>query len=191
MSLQDTYQSRKNLLASNLTSMGVTASGTEGLTTLANKISNIPLIKYGVFSCPLTTTLYNVFYEIPSIITNYEINGTFNSTNATRFSLVIKDSIANQDGNNQIRIGVHDQKDALKFENGTVSILTRSGGTYTSNTDIEFKLRHENGTFSFYTDGVFLGTLTHSNYSDLKYVCMLSYGATKTVTITNLKISRL
>lgn len=45
MSLQDTYQSRKNLLASNLTSMGVTASGTEGLTALINKVLDIPTIE--------------------------------------------------------------------------------------------------------------------------------------------------
>lgn len=45
MSLKDTYQSRKNLLAQNLTAMGVTASGTEGLTTLINKVLDIPTIE--------------------------------------------------------------------------------------------------------------------------------------------------
>ena len=42
MSLSSTYQSRKNLLAQNLTTMGVTASGTEGLTTLIDKVLDIP-----------------------------------------------------------------------------------------------------------------------------------------------------
>lgn len=45
MSLKDTYQSRKNLLASNLTAQGVTASGTEGLTSLINKVLDIPVIE--------------------------------------------------------------------------------------------------------------------------------------------------
>lgn len=41
MSLRETYQSRKNLLAANLTQQGVTASGSEGLTTLINKVLEI------------------------------------------------------------------------------------------------------------------------------------------------------
>ena len=41
MSLTETYQSRKNLLAANLTQQGVTASGNEGLTTLINKVLDI------------------------------------------------------------------------------------------------------------------------------------------------------
>ena len=41
MSLQETYQSKKNLIAYNLTQKGVQASGTEGLTSLANKILDI------------------------------------------------------------------------------------------------------------------------------------------------------
>ena len=42
MSLISTYQSRKTLLAQKLTDKGVTASGSEGLTTLINKIDDIP-----------------------------------------------------------------------------------------------------------------------------------------------------
>jgi len=41
MTLSNTYQSCKNSLASKLTNKGVTASGSEGLTTLINKIDNI------------------------------------------------------------------------------------------------------------------------------------------------------
>lgn len=41
MSLQSTYQSVKNIIASNLTTKGVSANGSEGLTTLANKINDI------------------------------------------------------------------------------------------------------------------------------------------------------
>lgn len=41
MSLRETYQSRKNLLAANLTRQGVSASGDEGLTTLINKVLDI------------------------------------------------------------------------------------------------------------------------------------------------------
>ena len=41
MSLQETYQAKKNLIAYNLTQKGVQASGAEGLTSLANKILDI------------------------------------------------------------------------------------------------------------------------------------------------------
>lgn len=46
MSLRETYQSRKNLLATNLRQKGVTASGTEGLTTLINKVLDINTISF-------------------------------------------------------------------------------------------------------------------------------------------------
>ena len=41
MTFSQTYLSRKNLIATNLTAKGVSAQGTEGLTTLANKILQI------------------------------------------------------------------------------------------------------------------------------------------------------
>ena len=41
MSFIENYQSRKNLLASNLQNKNVDASGTEGMTTLINKINDI------------------------------------------------------------------------------------------------------------------------------------------------------
>ena len=49
MSLASTYQSLKNSLASKLTSKGVTASGTEGLTTLIGKIDDIKFVDNGIF----------------------------------------------------------------------------------------------------------------------------------------------
>ena len=41
MTFSETYLSRKNLIATNLTAKGVSAQGSEGLTTLANKILQI------------------------------------------------------------------------------------------------------------------------------------------------------
>ena len=62
MSLQLTYQSRKDLIASNLTSQGVTASGSEGLTRLANKILDIdtPTVLYNDDSTTDNSSNYNL-----------------------------------------------------------------------------------------------------------------------------------
>lgn len=46
MSLQETYQSRKELIAENLMEKGISADATEGLTTLANKILDITATEF-------------------------------------------------------------------------------------------------------------------------------------------------
>lgn len=121
MSLQDTYQSRKNLLASNLTAQGVTASGSEGLTSLIDKVTDISgggsnkieitankyILSYANSETSTITATYTegagYTLEIYNAHTNVKLGDmtdagsgtytyTYNSTGYGNISLIVKES---------------------------------------------------------------------------------------------------
>lgn len=143
MSLQDTYQSRKNLLASNLTSMGVTASGTEGLTNLIEKINSIPTIsitKQAFFTMEEQTiavwngtqcnTIDSTMFPIITIPTNWSLEWEWkaNSNNSYTYGRIGIVPYANLSNGNPQRT-IHFQYDT---ENGSGELCYGNRSTSTN-----------------------------------------------------------
>lgn len=113
MSLQDTYQDCKDLIATNLTTMGVTSvTGEDGLTTLANAILDVPsggsqtltltsnktiLSKYDSETCTLTATLTGGTIE-GQTITFYKGSTSIGTATTDNTGVATKTYTSNADG---------------------------------------------------------------------------------------------
>lgn len=151
MSLKSTYQSRKNLLAQNLTTMGVTSSGTEGLTTLIDKVLDVP--QQGLIihedTNTYTTSPSNLNIDLP-ITKNFKVSFEINYTNSSSSYINLNFEKQN-DSNNYIFIGKNNNNNTLSIYQHTTGGNQYLGGVGegTTNTWITIELYNVEGGLLF------------------------------------------
>ena len=131
-------------------------------------------------------TKYKIF-EIP-VWTAYEITGKLKSTVNNRFSVGLK--LDNDNTSKAMaRIGAYTSLDAYISSTTGAALVDNNAGSYTANTDVGVKFVYNNGNMKLYINNVLISEASIDYYPI--YLMLHSYNASKTVSVSDMKIKSL